>query len=722
MKKVSAFKQRDLTDCGAACLASILGYYGSTVPISKIRLEAGTDQRGTNLLGIIQAAEACGLQAKGARGKADSLPLVPLPAIAHVVLPSGLHHYIVLTKAGKKRICFMDPADGRFHSQSNDDFIKKWSGVLIMFSPKVNFNAEQHPASAFSRFLLLARPYRVQMFMAFLGAVVYTILGFSTAIFLQKLMDDVIQQDNSSLLHLLGIFMVLILFVQTIIGVIRNIIGFKTGQLIDARLITGYYRHLFKLPQMFFDTMRVGEIISRVNDAIKIRFFINDIVLGIMLHALIVLFSVVLLCFYYWKLAIIVLAIFPVYFFLHYLTVEINRKWQRRLMEQSADLEANLVESLQSASTVKCMGLEQYMVDKTESSFFCFMNSSYKTGLYNLYAGTTTEFLNRLLTISVLWAGGWYVMQRELTPGELLSFYSLIGYFTGPASALIISGKSVQDALIAADRLFEIIDLDCENRNTGPVIQLMPENLGDITFSSVSFRYGTRKNVFENLSLCFKKGEMTAIAGESGCGKSTILSLLQHLYPVKEGQITIGKIPLQHFSRESLRAKIGVVPQQVDLFSGTIAENIAIGDPCPDMERIIEVCKAVGAETFIEQLTDGYFCRLGENGASLSGGQRQKLAIARALYRRPEVFVMDEATAHLDPFSEQKIQELIGQLKAAGKTVIIIAHRLSTIRWCDTIHVLKNGKLLNSGTHEYLMEYSVYYASLWKSPQEKLYA
>jgi ATP-binding cassette subfamily B protein len=559
----------------------------------------------------------------------------------------------------------------------------------------------------------LAKPHRYDLLQALLGAVVFTVLGFSTAIFIQKLVDDVIEHNNPVLLHILGGFMILVLFIQTIVGIIRNIIGFRTGQVIDAKLITGYFRHLFNLPQQFFDAMRVGEIVSRVNDAVKIRLFINDTALGIMLNSLIVFFTVILLFFYYWKLALVVLFIFPVYWLLHFMTTSINRKWQRRIMEQSADLEASIVENLQAASTVKRLGLEATVIGKTEYRFFKLMDSAYKTGLYNLYTGTSADLLNRLLTIVVLWAGGWLVMQHEMSAGELLSFYSLIGYFTGPVAALITSGKNIQDALIAADRLFEITDLEAGNKPGETSVLLSAENLSDISFTGVSFRYGSRATVLDNLSVTFRIGQITAVVGESGSGKSTILHLLQNLYPVKVGMISIGKIPLQHFSNESLRKIVGVVPQQVDLFSGSIAENIAIGDDNPDMARIIYCCQQVGASAFIDQLPDGYWSEIGEKGTSLSGGQQQKLAIARALYRQPEVLILDEATAHLDPLSEDQIRNLLYQFKASGKTVIIIAHRLSTILSADTIHVLKRGKLEVSGNHKFLLQASDYYASLW---------
>ncbi|MFN9998486.1 MAG: peptidase domain-containing ABC transporter, partial [bacterium] len=501
---------------------------------------------------------------------------------------------------------------------------------------------------------------------------VYTILGLSTSIYMQKIIDFVLVEGNIRLLNLLSVAMIVILIFQLIIGGYKTVFGLQTGQMIDARLILGYYKHLLKLPQRFFDTMRVGEIISRVNDAVNIREFINNVALNFIVNGLIVIFSIVLMFFYYWKLALIMLAIIPVYLLIYWISNKVNKKWQRRLMEESAELESQLVESLNAVGTIKRFGLETFANDKTEVRFVTLLRTIYKTSIYSLYIGTGSEFFTRLFTIILLWAGSYFVIQRELSPGELLSFYALVGYFTGPASSLIGANKNIQDALIAADRLFEIIDLETESSNENK-IELTPEQIGDIYFNNVTFRYGSRTTVFEGLNLAISKGQSTAIVGESGSGKSTLLSLLQNMYPLKEGNITIGGLDLQHISNRSLRQMVGVVPQNIDLFTGTIIDNIAIGDNEPDMQRVLSLSKMIGIDDFIEKLPNTYNSIVSEQGVNLSGGQRQRIAIVRALYRNPEILILDEATSSLDPASEQKVQDSMNWFKAQGKTVIIIA-------------------------------------------------
>nr|DAH99212.1 MAG TPA: ABC-type bacteriocin/lantibiotic exporter [Caudoviricetes sp.] len=310
------------------------------------------------------------------------------------------------------------------------------------------------------------------------------------------------------------------------------------------------------------------------------------------------------------------------------------------------------------------------------------------------------EALQKLLTIALLWVGAGYVMDNNITPGELLSFYTLIGYFTGPVSSLIGMNRTVQDAVIAADRLFEIMDLEREKDENQ--IDLSPDKIGDIRFENVSFRYGTRVAVFDNLNLIIPKGKFTAIVGESGSGKSTLMSILQNIYPIQGGNVRIGEYDLKYINNSSLRQMISVVPQQIDLFAGNVIDNIAVGDNEPDMKKIIDISAKLGITCFIESLPKGFQTYLGENGTSLSGGQRQRIAIARALYRNPEILILDEATSSLDSVSEKYVQKMIEMLKEEQKTVIVITHRSSTLNNADNIIVLDKGVVVEQGSHKKL--------------------
>jgi len=717
MAKIT-IKQHDITDCGAACLASVSAHYNLQLPIASIRQYAGTDKKGTNVLGLIEAAEKLGFEAKGVRGELDSLFKIPKPAIAHIIVKEQLQHYVVIYEVTKSYIKIMDPGDGKIHKKTHKEFLKEWTGVLVLLLPKEEFTPTNEKVSVLKRFWFLLKPHKFVLLQALIGAVIYTLLGFSTSIYIQKITDYVLVGGNTKLLNLLSIIMLLLLVLQIIIGIFKDLFLIKSGQQIDARLILGYYKHLLKLPQQFFDTMRVGEIISRINDAVKIRAFINDVSLSLTVNILILFFSFGIMFMYYWKLALIMLLVIPLYLVVYLIINKLNKKTERKIMESSAELESQLVESLNSVGTIKRFGLESFANIKTETRFINLLHIGYKSALNSVFSGTSTTFIAQLFTIILLWSGSYFVIEREITPGELLSFYAIIGYFMNPVASLIGANKQIQNALIAADRLFEIMDLEREE-NTEKVV-LKKEKIDDIEFKNVVFRYGTRVQVFTDFNLKIKKGNITAIVGESGSGKSTLISLLQNLYPIQKGGITIGDLDLKYIQHESLRELVSVVPQKIDLFAGNVIDNIAVGDFTPNMELIIDICKSIDILKFIESLPNGFNTYLGENGATLSGGQKQRIAIARALYKKPEVLVLDEATSSLDSTSENYIQKAIERLRQDNKTIIIIAHRLSTVINADEIVVLEKGKVLEQGNHKQLYAKKGHYYNLWQQQMPNL--
>lgn len=528
----------------------------------------------------------------------------------------------------------------------------------------------------------MVQPHKTILLQALIGAILFTVLGLAMSIYVQKITDYVLVKGNRNLLNLMSVSMAAIILLQGYIGSKKSVFVMKTGQLIDAKLILGYYKHLLHLPQRFFDTMQIGEITSRINDAVKIRSFINEVAIDMIVNVFIVIFSFALMFTYYWKLALVILLVIPFYALIYFLLNKFNKKVERQIMENAAELQTQLVESITQIRTVKEFGIEEFSNIKTENRFVKLLFTTYKSGLNSIFAGTSTQFLASIFTVILLWVGSGYVIDRAITPGELFSFYALIGYFTSPVASLIGMNKTAQNALIAADRLFEIMDL--EREETENKIELQKENTGDIKFENVSFRYGSRTEVFKSFNATFKKNEMTAIVGESGSGKTTLISLLQNLYPIKEGKIIIGDYDLKHIYYKSLRNYIGVIPH-----------------------------KQLGITEFVEKLPNGFETQIGENGAMLSGGQKQRIAIARALYKNPEILLMDEATSSLDTNSEKIVKDVIDNFKSQGKTIIVIAHRLSTIANADTIIVMENGTIVESGTHSDLINQNGKYFDLW---------
>ena len=550
------------------------------------------------------------------------------------------------------------------------------------------------------------------MLQALFGALVYSILGLSVSIYVGKITDYVLVDENLNLLNLMSIIMILLLILRTFIGSMKSIIALKTGQRIDAALILGYYKHLLHLPQHFFDTMRVGEIISRVNDAVKIRNFINNVSIDLTVNIMILVFSVFLMFVYSWELALITLTSAPLFLLIFWGFNCLNRKYQRKIMESSADLESQLVESLNSIATIKRFGVENFANLKTENRFVVLLKNTFCSIYGSILANNGVQFVSSGITIVVLWVGSSLVIGKTITPGTLMLFYTLVGYVVSPISSLITSNQTIQDALIAADRLFQIMDLEVEEESILS-FDLEPDMIRDIVFENVYFRYGSRKQVFEKLNLRIEAGKTTAIVGESGSGKTTLVSLLQHIYSVQEGEIHIGSYMVQRLTNKSLRHYIGSVPQQIELFAGTIIENIALGDFNPDMKKITNIIDQLGLKDFVDSLPNGYNTPIGEHGASLSGGERQRIAIARILYKDPMILIFDEATSSLDSISERYVKKALDSLAKQGKTIIVIAHRLSTIKTANNIIVLNQGKVAESSNHQTLLALNGIYSRLW---------
>lgn len=710
-RKIVCVKQRDVTDCGAACLVSIAGSYGYQFSVSKIRQIAGTDKRGTSMLGMVEAAQRMGFQAKAVRANPELIRQIPLPSIAHVLLENGLQHFVVLYRISEHQLIYMDPGTGTLVKTKPDAFTKIWSGVLLLLEPSIAVSGSAFTISTKQRLYHLLYSNRSLLLQGFMGALVYTILGLSVSIYIQKLVDTVFVDGDLGLLNLISMMMILLLCVQQYTGTFKTVLGLQIGQRMDAALITHYLRHLLQLPQFFFDTMRTGEVLSRINDAVMIRNFISDTIMQVVVNSLILLSSFLLMFFYSSKLALWMLVLLPLYSALYFLSNKINKYWQRKLMERSAAMETELVGTLQASATIKRFGLEHVMMEKNEMQLISLLRTLYATGTRNIAVSSVAEFLTKLFTLFILWIGSILVIERTLTPGTLLSFYSIIGYFTGPVLVLIGSTKSFQEAMIAADRLFEIMELETEEAAQIGRYQCAFK-VGTIVFDRVSFRYGSRQTVFTDLSFQINPGACIGIAGESGSGKSTLLHLLLRFYPLQNGQIRIGETDISDVSLTELREKIAIVPQETDILSGTILENICL-NTAVDMDNVIKLCQQVGLDHFIRSLPEGYHTVLQEQGTNLSGGQKQKIGIVRALYRQPSILLLDEATASLDTISESVVQECLQYHRRKGITIILVAHRLTTLRFCDEILVLQQGKLMERGSHEYLIQKKSLYATMW---------
>lgn len=683
-------KQRDISDCGAACLASVSAYYGSFLPVSKIRQWAGTDSTGTSVLGLVHAAHKMEMDARAITGGLEALNEYPLPAIVHVVINRRVGHFMVVASVTKNEVMIMDPAKGKYKKISFEEFNKLWTGVMVIMVPGINFKKSKKVPD-WMKLSRLVKHHKQAMASAIICAIGFSLLGLATSLYVKDIVDVVLERKNATILFNLSLLMVGVLILQYFAGLVKSFLVLKTSQTIDKKLILGYYNHLLHLPQNFFDSMRVGEMVSRINDAVRINIFINDVAVNMLVNFLIVVFSLLFMFMYNWKLSLILLLIIPLFAILYFLNDRISRIWQRRIMESGAELEALLVQSLNASGTIKKLQLENYMFEKISYKFFNLLNHTRNLSSRQIHINSSADLFTRLFTVIVLWAGCYFVFNEELSKGELLSFYALAGYFSTPVLFLLGSAKHIRDTMIAAERLFEIMELETEKHFSNQ--QLFSVEKGDIIFNNISFSYSNGITVLKDFNLVIPYGTKTGIKGQSGSGKSTLAALLLKLYEPVRGQIFINGTDIANISNSTLRKTITIVPQHTDIFNGTIRENVIL-DQAFHPEILMEIAERLGMMEFINNLPHGWDSIVSEQGANLSGGQKQRISVARSLYRNPGILILDEPTASLDAESENKIMQTIEWYASKGNTVIIIAHDDTSLKICDNIVVLENGRIV----------------------------
>ncbi|WP_270660071.1 peptidase domain-containing ABC transporter [Paraclostridium bifermentans] len=714
MKKYYCIKQHDYKDCGCACLATICKTYGLKYPISKIREVAGTDKNGTSALGVIKAAEKLGFSAKGVKANKpeDIFSEIPLPAIAHVVIDNTMLHYVVIHKISEKEIIIADPAKGIVKYKPSE-FFNIWTGVLIILTPTSDFKKGNEVKGVFTRFFDLLKPQKGLLINIFLASILITVFGIIGSFYFKFLLDDIVPNNLKQSLTIFSIGFIVLAIFKVIMEAFRTQLLIHLGQKLDIPLMLGYYEHVINLPMNFFGTREVGEIISRFSDAANIRQAISGVALTMMIDVFMVLIGGGIL--YSQSPSLFGLTIIPLvlYGIIVYSFKSSIEKVNRETMEKNSKLTSYLIESLNGIETIKAFNSEREVNLETEKRFIKFIKAIFKNERINNLQVTFKRLVESIFAITVLWIGSTQVLNGSISFGELLTFNALLAYFLDPIENIINLQPTVQTALVAAERLSEILDLELEKSEQEDK-KIKPQSLkGNIEFKNVDFRYGTRNLILKNINMTIKKGERIALVGESGSGKTTLAKLLLNFYQCENGEILVNNYNLLDINVEALRDKIAYISQETFLFNGTILENLMLGNPYLTYEEVIEACEKAQIHDFINSLPLRYNTLVEENGSNFSGGQKQRLSIARAILRNPEILIMDEATSNLDSITEKAIERTIHDF-SEGMTTIIIAHRLSTIMRCDNIYILEKGEIKERGNHKDLLDNKGRYYKLWK--------
>ena len=715
MARIKKVLQHDETDCGAACLSIILNYYGKSVPIRRIRSAAGTDSIGTSGYGIVKGAERFGLSCKGLMSpEKDKIDEIPLPAIFHI--KENLDHYVTVYKLNKNYVFISDPAEG-LRKIKREIFLSWWTGVFFILFPTSDFEKGNEDKGLLLRFTSLLKPHKRLVAEILIASLLLSLFGVFVSFYFRFLIDEVLYSQIRSTLNLCSICYLLVIIFQTVIEYCRSQIILYLGTKIDVSLLSDFFCHLLHLPLSFFSTRKTGEILSRINDAETVKNAVSSTTLGIIMDS----FMLFIGGFFLFKMGMSLLPVSIVPVVLSAIVVWVYANPFKRKIKSRAILEADknasMYESINGISTIKGLSTEDKAYIRVEEKIVSAAEMGLELGKMGNLQNAVQNLISGIGTLSLYWFGSFLIFDGKITLGQLISFNTLSGFFLGPLKRLLTMQLHLQEVMIAAERLTDIIDMDEECPNEENLDEA--ESLdGDIEFKNVTFSYGTRGRAVEDVSFVIPSGKKVAFVGSSGSGKTTLLKLLMKFYELEEGQILINGTDISELKTSSFREKIGYVPQESLLFSGTVSENIAWGCNTAEPKKIVASAMAAQAFDFIQRLPEKFNTYVGEHGSTLSGGERQRLAMARILMRNPQLLILDEATASLDSISEQAIMDTIFT-RIKGRTVIMVAHRLSTIKDCDLIYVFNKGKLVEQGNHLELLAKNGFYKSLWSAQNEK---
>ncbi len=713
-------------DCGPSCLRMIAKFYGKNFSLQTIRERSFLTREGVSFLGMSDAAESIGLRSVGARVTYQQLSeQVPLPAIVHWKET----HFVVVYAIKKGKIFVADPAYGLITYQEAE-FLKGWcgntdtskaKGLVLILEPTPDFYSladEKIDKSSLSYLFTYLRNQKKFLWQLFAGLILGSIFQLIFPLLTQSMVDVGINNNDLGFVTLILVAQLILFVSQTSVELIRSWILLHLTTRLNISLISDFLIKLMRLPISFFDTKMVGDMLQRIGDHTRIEHFLTNQSLNVLFSMVnLIIFSIVL-ALYSW----IILAVFLVGSILYVVWILLFLKKRRELdyrrFTQLSENQAKLIELMTGMQEIKlnnCEKQKRWEWERIQARLFQ-VNIRRLSLTQTQTIGST--FINQLKNILISFIAARLVIDGQITIGAMVAVSYIIGQMNSPLNSLMEFVQTTQDAMISLERLNEIHKRPNEEDPEEHKITLFPEHK-EIAFREVNFQYeGPRSPmVLKNISLHIPDNLTTAIVGMSGSGKTTLMKLMLGFYPPVSGSIHLGEISLAHFSTQLWREKCGVVMQDGFIFSDSIMNNIAVGVDKIDRQRLLEAVKMSNIQEYIEGLPLGYQTKIGQEGVGLSQGQKQRILIARAIYKNPDFLFFDEATNALDANNEKVIMENMNQFYK-GRTVVVVAHRLSTVRNADQIIVLDRGEIVEKGTHQELIDLRGSYFNLVKNQLE----
>lgn len=717
-------KQQEKIDCGAACLSMICQFYGFKGTLGSFRELVKTDSNGTSIYGMVDGGRKKGFYSEALNGTLDSLMdsikknEIKCPFVARV-LNDGYTHYVVVYKLCSRGVIVGDPAT-KIVRQTIDEFEAGWTGYVVTFEVTDKFKKGNDRKKSLSYLReTLTSNNRYIVFTIVLSAIV-SIVSMLGAFVFEYIVDGLYDEaSNTQLVNAAGmqskimkqviemfpefgmVFLALIgLYVfQYIIQLYRDFILIRMSKKINLPLLSTYYEHVMKLPMSFWDTRKTGDIMSRFFEPVTASQGLVSVIFTIFIDGLLAVLYGVYMFSISKTLFLISIAVIAAYTLVIFIFKQPLASMTMKNLQKNSEVNSYLKETIDGIYTVKTFSAENRIVGKGKELFAELIECGQKRSMLSTFQVNITGLIGSAGVIVLLWSGIYLIQQNVITSGTLITFYVMLGNFLTPVQNLVGLQSQIQNIFLMSERIYDVISIDIEDNN-GNDERLM----GDISIKNVFFRYGNRKLVLEDCSIEIKKGKKIAIVGESGCGKTTLIKLILGIYPVEHGSICIGKKNIADISKQCLRHRIAYVSQSIYLFSDTLKNNLLLfGASDASEEEIMDVLRKCELQSLLDKMPFGLDSMLEEQGENLSGGEKQKIAIARALLKKPDILILDEATSNLDTITETKIVRMLETL-TKDMTVITIAHRLSTIKRYDVIFSMKNGKIEGFGRYDQMQE------------------
>ena len=712
MKRYAYVAQMDMRDCGVAALASIAKHYGSDFSLAHLRELAKTTKEGTTALGIVEAAKKMGFETKAIKANMDLFDMtdIPYPFIVHVNKEGKLQHFYVVYKAKKDYLIIGDPDPSvKVTKMSKKRFEQEWTGVTIFLAPAPSYKPHKDKKNGLLSFLPLILKQKTLITYIVLASLLVTLVNIVGSYYLQGILDEYIPNNMKSTLGIISLGLVITYILQQLMAFSQSYLLTVLSQRLTIDVILSYIRHIFTLPMSFFATRRTGEIISRFTDANSIIDALASTILSLFLDVSIVFIVGSVLVLQNIQLFLLTLVALPIYTVIIFAFLKPFEKMNHDVMQSNAMVSSAIIEDINGIETIKSLTSEELRYQKIDSEFVDYLDKSFKLSKYENVQTSLKHGAQLILNVAILWFGARLVMDNKISIGQLITYNTLLSYFTNPIENIINLQTKLQSAKVANKRLNEVYLVASEFEGTTS----MTSNLsGDITFHDVSYRYGFGSYTLSDLNLTIKQGEKVSLVGISGSGKTTLAKMIVNFYEPNQGNIRLGNMDLKMIDKKQLRQYINYLPQQSYIFSGSILDNLTLGaSPDITQEDIITACQIAEMRADIEAMPLGYQTELSD-GAGLSGGQKQRLALARALLTQAPILILDEATSGLDVLTEKKVINNLMQL--TDKTIIFVAHRLSIAKQVDRVLVLDKGKLIEEGSHQELINKQGFYYHLFK--------